>query len=345
MSLRAACLLVPSVLGVACAQQVEQMQQAEPIVVEAGALRCEIHVSRTAHLFHVVDQISAWDQYCHGQYRRAMTSAAAFTPDDEAMLARHVEVRKARGWGRGLEQTFYSPLDLDAALAQGVQQGNLTAAEADVERAVFAHFAARIEALLAEERPRLERFAAALAADRARLAAFADKLAAFVGVPQVTVPAFLIANPDDRNFGGGYNGGRLTLEVPRAFDALPTFLHEVMHAFLAVREPELRKAIAVDPSLDWQTFNEGITHALAPGLYRPEGDVDVLQREVGQDFARGLRFADGPVRFRFYALTLRPLLAQALEQKATIDAFVPRALDAWKVAQEIAAMRAAARPR
>ena len=38
-------------------------QQPEPLVIDAGPLRCEVHLSRTAHLFHVVDQISAWDQY------------------------------------------------------------------------------------------------------------------------------------------------------------------------------------------------------------------------------------------------------------------------------------------
>ncbi len=35
--------------------------------IACGPLVLEVYVSRTAHLFHVVDQISAWDNACHGQ--------------------------------------------------------------------------------------------------------------------------------------------------------------------------------------------------------------------------------------------------------------------------------------
>ena len=57
---------------------------------------------------------------------------------------------------------------------------------------------------------------------------------------RLSVPVFLLANPDDHNMGGGYNGGRLTLEVPRKSDALPTFFHELMHAF--VGEQRIRRS-------------------------------------------------------------------------------------------------------
>jgi hypothetical protein len=36
--------------------------------LRAGVLTLEIHASRTAHLFHVVDQISQWSEFCHHQY-------------------------------------------------------------------------------------------------------------------------------------------------------------------------------------------------------------------------------------------------------------------------------------
>jgi hypothetical protein len=41
----------------------------------AGPLTLNIYISRTAHLFHVVDQISGWSPFCHSQYRRYFTTA------------------------------------------------------------------------------------------------------------------------------------------------------------------------------------------------------------------------------------------------------------------------------
>jgi multisubunit Na+/H+ antiporter MnhE subunit len=38
--------------------------------LEAGPLTLDIQVSKTAHLFHVVDQISQWSEFCHRQYSR-----------------------------------------------------------------------------------------------------------------------------------------------------------------------------------------------------------------------------------------------------------------------------------
>src|SRR5688572_32977025 len=84
--------------------------------IECGPLTFEVYLSRTAHLFHVVDQLSRWDNACHGQYREHMP----LSPEDEEILARYAEVRAKRRWGQGLEQTFYVPLALDAAIKAGV---------------------------------------------------------------------------------------------------------------------------------------------------------------------------------------------------------------------------------
>jgi len=68
--------------------------------IACGPLTLEVYVSRTAHVFHVVDQLSRWDNSCHGQYREHMELSA----EDEALLARYAEVRAKRRWGQGLEQ-------------------------------------------------------------------------------------------------------------------------------------------------------------------------------------------------------------------------------------------------
>ena len=42
-----------------------------PQTWKAGPLTLDVHISRTATLFHVVDQISEWSPYCHRQYLAA----------------------------------------------------------------------------------------------------------------------------------------------------------------------------------------------------------------------------------------------------------------------------------
>jgi len=59
---------------------------------------------------------------------------------DRERLAQHATLRKAHGWGGGLEQTLYTAVDLETALAQGVQAGWLTESEAQTERGVLKHF-------------------------------------------------------------------------------------------------------------------------------------------------------------------------------------------------------------
>lgn len=321
------------------------LQQPAGLVLDAGPLQLELQPGRTAHLFHVVDQISQWDQYCHRQYLGPfMDQDGKLADADLAMLRRHVAVRRKHGWGAGLEQTFYVPADLATALADGVKERRLTAAEADEERAVFEHFAARIDALRQQEQPRIAVFGKRLQDELPRLREFAGKLARFCGVERVSVPVFLLANPHDREFGGGFNGGRLTLEIPRNYDAMPSFLHECMHAFLNQKEAQLTRMIPAGLELDWQTLNEGIAHALAPGLFVPAGTGDPLREDVAQDLARLSSLQNGLVRFRRFGLALRPLLREALDDpKSSVEAFVPRAVDSWRVLRELDA--ATRRPR
>jgi hypothetical protein len=330
-----------SLLGLLC----PLLQQPAALVLDAGPLQLELQPGRTAHLFHVVDQISQWDQYCHRQYLGPFTDQDGKLADaDLAMLRRHVAVRGRHGWGAGLEQTFYVPADLATALADGVKERRLTAAEADEERAVFEHFAARIDALRQQEQPRLDAFRKRLQEELPRLREFADRLQRFCGTGRVSVPVFLLANPHDRDFGGGFNGGRLTLEIPRNYDAMPSFLHECMHAFLNQKEAQITRLIPAGAELDWQTLNEGIAHALAPGLFVPAGTEDPLREDVAQDFARRLGLQNGLVRFRRFGLALRPLLREALDDpKSSVESFVPRAVDAWRVIRELDA--ATRRPR
>lgn len=170
-----------------------------------GPLTIKVYVSRTAHIFHVVDQVSAWDNACHGQYRSQMV----LSEEDEEALARYARVRSSRRWGGGLEQTFYVPLGLEEAAEAGREAGHVTAGELAVIRPVLERFAPRVDELLESRRPLLLRAFDGI--DREWLTRAAGEVARFTTVESLTVPAFPLASPEAG--GGGMDGGRLRWEI------------------------------------------------------------------------------------------------------------------------------------
>lgn len=308
----------------------------ERIVV--GSLRLDVYISRTATLFHVVDQLSEWNYYCHRQYGRAF---APLSDADRAVLEKHKVVRAAHPWGKGLEQTFYSPLPLEAALQNGIAQGWLTADEAAAEQAALLCFAPRIDALLSAQSGALVAFREQLRRELESRAPVIAEFARFTGQSPDTVPVYLLPNPDASSMGGGYNGGRLTIEVPTAADAVPTALHELFHAFLDTRRSDLESAVVGVPGLDAETLNEGLAYAFSPGLvHRGPTDDDPLAKTVGEEFAAGKPSSDAFTRHNRYALALRPLLKDALsDERQTLNTFLPRAIDVWRALHEVETAR------
>jgi hypothetical protein len=112
-------------------------------------------------------------------------------------------------------------------------------------------------------------------------------------------------------------------------------LHEVFHAFIKLKEDEIDKAIRNVPGLDAETLGEGLAYAVSPGIYHTE-DADQLQAQVASYLGRGAPLSDAYTRFHFYGLALRPLLKDALSNPAErIETFLPRAIDAWRVLNEL----------
>jgi hypothetical protein len=325
-----------SLLIVACCPCGHSAQTNDQWRVEAGTLKLEFYVSRTAHLFHIVDQISQWSEFCHQQYLPYFDGLdGGLSEVDRDLLGQHVAIRKSHGWGGGLEQTFYTTLDLESAMEQGVKAGWLTVSEAQTERRVLSHFEDRIMRLMSQERTTLQRFQQQVSGQRSNLAATANTLSHFVGGAKLTVPVFLIANPDDARIGGGYNGERLTLEIARKRDEYPSLLHELFHAFIRARRQALEAAMVSVPGVDTETLSEGLAYAFSPGLVG-EGDADSLLATAANYLAKGSSLNDSYTRFHLYALALRPLLKDAFaDPRLTLDSFLPRAIDAWLVLAEI----------
>lgn len=296
--------------------------------VDCGPLVIEVYVSRTAHRFHLVDQLSAWDNACHGQYRRHMQLSDA----DEEVLARYVAMRRHKRWGQGLEQTFYTPLEVDEAVRAGLKAGRLDREQAEVVEATLAHFAERADALLEAKRAALERAFSDI--DREAFRAAAEELARFTGVKSLTVPAFPIASPEGG--GGGMDGGRLRWEIDDTSVDASVLLHEATHGFLMQRQELLDALVEATPGLSGTLLGEGFAYAVAPGMY-PFRDGDVLGHNVAQDRCGDDRW-DGSVGYgmqRMYGLALRPLLEEAFASGARLEDFLPRARDAFLAVNEV----------
>jgi hypothetical protein len=296
--------------------------------IRVGPLELEVHLSRTAQVFHVVDQLCAWSPYCHDQYARAIP----LSDEDRSQLAKHATVRRRFGWRGELERAFYVPeeVDLDAAVARAVDAKVLTPDEGRTEREVLSAFAPRLDGPFEQARPRLLAFQRRLASEAPRLSDIARKLAALSEVSEVPrVPVYLIWDPAEHDLGGGFNGGRLTLEVPTREDAMPIFLHEVFHAILNRRLEAIRKAAQRGTGLDEETLNEGIAYALAPGLIHDPSVTDPLSDLVREDRRAGRSLDEPYVRFHRLASEIRPSLENALTGGVSFDAFLESAVAAW----------------
>src|ERR1044072_2228845 len=183
--------------------------QGDVVRVEAGPLTIEVHSnSTTAHLFHVVDQMSAWSEFCHAQYAKWWTAKyGPFTDQDKSLLAKHTSIRKKFGWDGTLEKTYYTGSPLREALDGAVKAGRLSQGDADAERDILSHFAPKIEELRKEQVVSTAGFVQTLLARKTELSAFASKAARLFGTKHLTLPVFLIADPDEHSYGGGFNGG------------------------------------------------------------------------------------------------------------------------------------------
>jgi hypothetical protein len=178
------------------------------------------------------------------------------------LLEKHKTVRKEHPWGEGLEQTFYSPLSLEEALQYGIAQGWLSPDDAAAEHDVLLHFAPRIDALLTAQDSALAAFRERLRHELGLRSQEIAEFARFTGKSPGIVQAYLLPNPDAHSIGGGYNGGRLTVEVPTAADAVPTTLHELFHAFLHTRSSDIESAVAGIQGLPHRRRKEVSIHHL-----------------------------------------------------------------------------------
>src|SRR5579884_3210775 len=120
--------------------------------VDLGGMVLSVSDSRTAQIFHIVDQLSLWDVFTHKEYARWAEKNHILDDSDRALLQRHAEMRKKRGWGKGFEPAFLVDDSIEDAAAKAIAARLLTKEEADSEREILLHFAPKLEPLIDERR-------------------------------------------------------------------------------------------------------------------------------------------------------------------------------------------------
>jgi hypothetical protein len=302
---------------------------ATPKRLDLGGLVLSVSDAPTAQIFHIVDQLSQWDVYTHKQYVRWAETTNLLDQRDRELLQQHAELRKKRGWGHGFEQTFLVDDSIENAAANGIAAQFLSKEEANTERDLLLHFAPKLQALLRQRQAEIAAFEEQLVAEQVRLTPLIIKLARFAEVKNPpTVTVFLVANTEERNGGGGANGGRLVVEVPLP-DAMGTLLHESLHRLLEPQRAAIQSA-AEAAALDFTMLNEGIAYALYPGITADIEQGDRLIEELVRMQLRGTPASDRYLQFHLVAAVIRPLLRAALADDERITTFLPKATAKWR---------------
>lgn len=297
--------------------------------LDFGRFVISVSDSWTAQVFHMVDMLAQWDESSHRAYGRWARTNLVLNAEDQELLQKHAEMRRARGWGNGFEQAFLSDETIDTAALQAVERNILTANEAESERTILAHFAPKLMRLRDQRQKDLDAFQSRLQAENERLAPWFQKLIAFTETKNaVKVPVFLVANSEEGSGGGEANGGRIVIEVP-APDPLGTLFHESLHVLLAPYSDEIKMA-AESVALSSGSLNEGIVYALAPGLTDNPSEVDWIAQGLARYVLRGTPASDSYVQSYMIANVIRPILRGSIERGETFQEFLPKAVAKWR---------------
>jgi hypothetical protein len=298
--------------------------------VNIGGMIFSVSESRTAQVFHIVDQLSQWDQYAHKQYGRWAAKNLKLDQEDQQLLQKHAELRRVRGWGAGFEQAFLVDDSIDVAAVKAVQAKLLSPDEAATEKGILLHFASKLAVLCERGEAQIAAFKKRLIAQADKIKPLVQKLRRFAETQEtVKVPVFLVTNPEEGSGGGEANAGRLVIEVQDKPDPLPFLFHESMHLVLNPHLPAI-KAAAESAGLNWQVLNEGIAYALGPGLTDSSRESDSLVEALVRNVVQGKTASDNYTQFYMVASVIRPLLREALDKGETITTFLPKAVSKWR---------------
>jgi hypothetical protein len=297
--------------------------------VVMGDVTLVVMTSRTASLFHAVDQLSRWSPFSHPQYQKWRPDGAAA----DELLARHAKLRAKLGWGRGLEDALYvADPDHGHALDAAVARGGLDAADAKEEKAILDGLSPLLEARIRGQEQRAEQLTALLRENAATFSRLFGNWLALVRTPSPgEVGMMFVPSPGHGMGGGGANGHAIVIELPEdgtVHATMTTVAHEMVHVLLRPRQQDIEDAARqCGDGLDTTTIGEGFAYATAPGLFAY--GVGRTRLEEGAAHAAPNSAYGG---FYAVALALRPSLRARLGRYGPVPRGFPTLLDAICVA-------------
>jgi len=302
---------------------------AAPTEIAFGNFVITVSDSWSAQVFHIVDQMAQWDDSSHGAYGRWAKKNLNLNAEDQQLLQKHGEMRRARGWGNGFEQAFLTEGSIEAAAARAVSEKLVSPEEAESEKAILLHFAPKLVPLREQHQQQIEAFKAKLVAEQKRLSPWFDKLIRFTETKTVTrAPVFLVVNSEETSGGGEGNSNRIIVEVPGP-DSMGVLLHESLHVLLSQHLSQIQAA-GEAAGIRWQDLNDGIVYALAPGLTDDPKERDGLAEQVGRFVIRGTPASNSYVQINLIAIVIRPVLRTSIDAGETLPVFLPKAVAKWK---------------
>jgi hypothetical protein len=294
--------------------------------IVVGDMTLHISDSWTAQVFHITDQLSDWSPYSHHQYIRWAKKSLRLTTEDSAVLSRYAAVRKGHRNSDDFDHSFLVDGSIEQATAAAVAQRRLSPDEGKQVQGCLLYFASRLALLRDTAKAQVNAFYRRYAVHRAAMDSFLQHILYFTeSQDKITIPVFLVVNPEDGSGGGEANGGRLVIELQQHPDPLPFVAHESFHLLLVPHLVTL-KALADSANVDWQVINEGMAYALE-GLLE---DPDLLPGFLVQFIAAGRTIADPYVKFYMAAIVFRPMMRKALADGKTISTFIPEVIAKWK---------------
>ncbi|MFQ5809847.1 MAG: S41 family peptidase [Armatimonadota bacterium] len=296
----------------------------------SDSLTLTFHVSYGANLFYVVDQISRWDPHTRTYYQDYWKKRFGATRQDLRTLEDYCVVRAQYPWGK-LEPVFYAGGDGRAARARL----NKVAPGVDARTGMRAleQFRPEFDQVWAEAdylHEMTERLAAGVTAEHKR--SF-DEAARLFGAQAVSLDVLAMWSPEPLAGGGGFNGGRIALEMPRGRPierVLAVMFHEALHAFQEPRESQL-DAFAQEHDMPSGVMHEAVLYAIAPGVFaRRHGHTDPLPGQIAEMEAQDISPEDELYQIRKLALALEPVTDDYLRSGRTLEEYLPRVADAWQ---------------
>lgn len=300
--------------------------------IDAGPLHMNVYISDATSRFIIIDQMSQSSDSSYIDYFEKLDGG--LSKEDKDLLARHSALSKDKGWRLHF---FYTPLDMDSALNKAVKDGVITEEEAQIEKAVFDRFDARIDKLMGELKPSMVEMAENLAAKKSELTDLANKFSHFTGTEKQTVDIYLVPVKTTKGSywsNTDFGNGIIAIWGGSINDLYYSLAWDVCGVYLATKSKELGEiAHSLRSTSSW-TFQAGISYAYSPGMLGDAG-LKRLTETVSRNLKNGMDLNDSYTAATVYGLALQPILKQALEKNQTLEQFLPKAADVWRALQSL----------